>query len=77
MNEDIKKIKEKRISDVQAKKAVRKANSKRQYGMVLLKMFVACSTELIDLYAEIIEKSMLVAPGKGKGCRVQRDVDLI
>jgi|14_taG_2_1085336.scaffolds.fasta_scaffold19117_5 hypothetical protein len=78
MNEDIKQIKEKRISVVQAKKAVRKANPKRQYGYGAIDMFVACSTELIDLYAEIIEKSMLVAPGQGKGCRVQsRDAELI
>ena len=78
MNEDIKKIKEKRISVVQAKKAVRKANPSRQYGHGAIEKFVYCSSELIDKYAEIIERSMLVAPGHGKGCRVQKDfVELI
>jgi len=67
----IRKNNAKRISDVQAKKAARKANKKRQYGYGAVPRFVTHASALVDLYALYVEKSMKVAPGKGRGCRVQ------
>jgi len=61
----------KRISVVQAKKAVRKANQDRQYGHGAIGRFVTHSSSLVDLFALMIEKDMVVAPGEGRGCRVQ------
>ncbi len=61
----------KRISDVQAKKAARKANEGRQYGHGAIGRFVTHSSTLVDLFALMIEKDMAVAPGEGRGCRVQ------
>jgi len=61
----------KRISEVQAKNAVRKANQDRQYGNGAIGRFVRHSSDLVDLFALIIERDMPVPPGKGRGCRVQ------
>lgn len=71
MTETVKRIKPKRISDVQAKKSARAANPKRQYGSGAVGRFVTHASSLVDLYALYVEKSMDVAPGKGRGCRVQ------
>jgi len=61
----------KRISVVQAKKAVRKANEDRQYGHGAIERFVSHSSSLVDLFALMVEKDMVVSPGEGRGCRVQ------
>ena len=63
----------KRISDVQAKKSARKANTKRQYGYGAVNRFVTHASALVDLFALIVEKDMKVAPGEGRGCRVQTE----
>jgi len=65
----------KRVSDVQAKKSVRKANPDRQYGNKdgdALAHFATCSGKLMDLLAQYIEDEMKVEPKGGAGCRVQR-----
>ena len=63
-----------KISELQAKKAVRKANPERQWGNShgqSLTKFRAKAGELVDLFALYIEQRMPVPPNSGRGCRVQ------
>jgi len=62
----------KRISEVQAKKSLKKANGDRQYGAGSVGLFINCSAELMDLFAQYLESQMTVPPKKGAGSRVQR-----
>ena len=62
-----------RISEVQTKASVRKANPDRQYGMGALGRHRKCSNELIDLWSAYIEMQMPLPPNSGRGCRVQPD----
>lgn len=62
-----------RISDVQVKASVRKANSDRQYGMGSLGRHAKYSSELVDLWSAYIEMQMPIPPNSGRGCRVQTD----
>ena len=61
----------KRISEVQAKKSVRKANKERQYGQGALPKFITCSSKIVDLFAKFVEQEMTIPAGGGRGCRVQ------
>jgi len=72
VSEDIKIIKELRVSGVQAKKSVRKANPDRQYGDGAYERFRTHASEIVDLFAQFIEQEMKVAPKGGAGCRVQK-----
>jgi len=63
-----------KISELQAKKAVRKANPERQWGNShgqSLTKFRAKAGELVDLFALYIEQRMPLPPNTGRGCRVQ------
>jgi len=61
-----------RISETQAKKAVRNANKNRQYGHGAIPRFVKRASEIVDLFAKIVEKNMEVPAGQGlRGSRVQ------
>jgi len=63
-----------KISELQAKKAVRKANPERQWGNShgqSLTKFRAKAGELVDLFALYIEQRMPMPPNSGRGCRVQ------
>tara|TARA_Y100000401_G_scaffold81209_1_gene66593 strand:+ start:212 stop:736 length:525 start_codon:yes stop_codon:yes gene_type:complete len=63
-----------KISELQAKKAVRKANPERQWGNShgqSLTKFRAKAGELVDLFALYIEQRMPLPPNSGRGCRVQ------
>ena len=60
-----------RISEVQAKASVRKANKDRQYGQGTIGRHRKCASELIDLWSAYIEMQMPLPPNSGRGCRVQ------
>jgi hypothetical protein len=62
----------KRISVVQAKKSLKKANEDRQYGHGSIDLFINCSADLMDLFAQYLESQMTVPPRKGAGSRVQK-----
>ena len=59
-----------RISEVQAKNALRKANPDRQYAYGSYGRFQRYSGNLIDLFAMIIERRMDKPANSGRGCRV-------
>ena len=61
-----------RISEVQAKKSLKKANEDRQYGHGSVDLFIRCSADLMDLFAQYLESQMTVPPRKGAGSRVQK-----
>ena len=58
-----------RISEVQAKKSLKKANEDRQYGHGSVELFINCSADLMDLFAQYLESQMTVPPRKGAGSR--------
>ena len=60
-----------RISELQAKKALRKANPKRQYGYGAVSKFKVSAGKMVDFMALYIEQRMPLPPNSGKGCRVQ------
>jgi len=60
-----------RISILQVKKALRKANPDRQYGYGAPEKFRSKASELVDLLALYVETKMVLPPRSGKGCRVQ------
>jgi len=65
-----------KISELQAKKSVRRANPKRQWGQSYRNMdslfhFRQFAGDLVDMYAQYIEQRMPIPPGKGRGSRVQ------
>tara|TARA_R110000772_G_scaffold128180_3_gene235766 strand:- start:3627 stop:3947 length:321 start_codon:yes stop_codon:yes gene_type:complete len=62
---------EKRIAESQAKKSLRKANDKRQYGNGSIPRFQYKASAIIDLFALYVDEQMILAPNSGKGCRVQ------
>ena len=65
---------EKRIAESQARKALRKANPKRQYGSTngnSVARFQFKTSALVDKFALFIEEQMLQEPNTGHGCRVQ------
>jgi len=67
----------KRVSEVQAKISLRKANEERQYGHNAVPRFGSCAGKIIDLFAQFVEDEMTVAPKGGRGCRVQKEhIDL-
>ena len=67
----------KRVSEVQAKISLRKANEERQYGNNAVPRFGTCAGKIIDLFAQYVEDSMTVPPKGGRGCRVQKEhIDL-
>tara|TARA_R110002072_G_scaffold45239_3_gene125932 strand:- start:1210 stop:1512 length:303 start_codon:yes stop_codon:yes gene_type:complete len=70
-SEDIKIIREMRVSAVQAKKARKRANPDRQYGDGVYERFRTHASEIVDLFALFVEQEMKVAPKGGAGCRVQ------
>jgi len=60
-----------KISELQAKKAVRNANPKRQYGYGAITKFKMSAGRMVDLMAVYVEQRMPLPPNSGKGCRVQ------
>ena len=67
----------KRVSEVQAKISLRKANEERQYGQGAVPRFGKCAGKIIDLFAQFVEDEMIVPPKGGRGCRVQKEhIDL-
>ena len=62
-----------RISEVQAKASVRKANKNRQFEMGSLDRHRKYTSELIDLWSAFIELEMPVAAGEGRGSRVTKE----
>ena len=60
-----------KISELQAKKAVRNANPKRQYGYGAVSKFKVSAGKMVDLMAIYVEQRMPLPPNSGKGCRVQ------
>jgi len=62
---------EKRIAESQAKKSLRKANDKRQYGMSSVPRFQYKASTIVDLFALYVDEQMILPPNSGKGCRVQ------
>tara|TARA_R100001369_G_scaffold47904_1_gene74413 strand:+ start:9 stop:329 length:321 start_codon:yes stop_codon:yes gene_type:complete len=68
MNED---WQEKRLAESQAKKSLRKANDKRQYGSGSVPRFQYKASAIIDLFALYVDEQMILDPNTGKGCRVQ------
>tara|TARA_R110001606_G_C15013003_1_gene608710 strand:- start:77 stop:409 length:333 start_codon:yes stop_codon:yes gene_type:complete len=62
---------EKRIAESQARKSLRTANPKRQYGEGAVPRFQYKSSALIDMFAHYVDEQMLFEPNTGKGCRVQ------
>jgi hypothetical protein len=60
-----------KISELQAKKAVRNANPKRQYGYGAITEFKVSAGKMVDLMAVYVEQRMPLPPNSGKGCRVQ------
>ena len=62
-----------RISLLQVKKALRKANPRRQYGHGAAEKFGTKAGEMVDLLALFVETKMPLPPNSGKGCRVQPD----
>jgi hypothetical protein len=67
----------KRVSEVQAKISLRKANEERQYGNNAVPRFGSCAGKIIDLFAQFVEDEMTVPPKGGRGCRVQKEhIDL-
>jgi len=67
----------KRVSEVQAKISLRKANEERQYGNNAVPRFGTCAGKIIDLFAQFVEDEMTVPPKGGRGCRVQKEhIDL-
>jgi hypothetical protein len=67
------KIPEKRMSETQAKKSLRSANSKRQYSIGTVPKFGICSGKIMDLFAEFIEQNMTIPPNGGRGCRISKE----
>jgi len=61
---------ERRLSQLQARKALRKANNKRQYNSNAVGRFRTKTSEIIDLFALFVEEQMIKAPNTGQGCRV-------
>ena len=62
---------EKRIAESQAKKSLRKANDKRQYGNGAVPRFQYKASAIIDLFALYVDEQMILPPNRGKGCRVE------
>lgn len=60
-----------KISELQAKRALRNANPKRQYGYGAVSKFKVNAGKMVDLMAIYIEQRMPLPPNSGKGCRVQ------
>ena len=78
MNEEIiQNIAPKRISELQAKKSLRRANTERSYGSGAVDKYIICSSKIMDLFAGYIEQEMKVPPRGGRGARVQPEhIDL-
>tara|TARA_R100001463_G_scaffold30575_2_gene69545 strand:- start:3819 stop:4121 length:303 start_codon:yes stop_codon:yes gene_type:complete len=75
--EIIQNIAPKRISELQAKKSLRKANKERSYGSGAVDKYIVCSSKIMDLFAVYIEQEMKVPPRGGRGARVQPEhIDL-
>lgn len=65
---------EKRISEKDARRSLRKANPIRQYGNTsgsTVPRFQYKASALVDSFALYVEEQMLYEPKSGKGCRVQ------
>tara|TARA_R100001369_G_scaffold92241_1_gene136370 strand:+ start:1027 stop:1293 length:267 start_codon:yes stop_codon:yes gene_type:complete len=62
-----------RISEVQTKVSIRKANINRSYGNGSIGRFQKYSGDLVDLFAAYVEMQMPLPPNSGRGCRVQPD----
>ena len=60
-----------RMTEKQARIALREANSKRQYGDGAVSRFKTKAGILIDMFANIVEDTMAQEPNTGHGCRVQ------
>jgi len=71
--EIIQEIPPKRVSEVQAKKSLRSANSERSYGNGAVSKYIVVASDIMDLFAEYIEQQMKVAPKGGRGSRIQPD----
>lgn len=71
--EIIQEIPPKRVSEVQAKKSLRSANSERSYGKGAVSKYIVVASDIMDLFAEYIEQQMKVAPKGGRNSRVQPD----
>lgn len=66
-----------RVSEVQSKISLRKANKDRQYGNGSVSKFGVSAGKIIDLFATYVESEMKVSPNGGRGCRVQKEhIDL-
>ena len=63
-------MKRTRISEVQAKNALRKANPDRQYSYGSVPKFMTFSGRLVDLFAFHVERRMKKPANSGRGCRV-------
>ena len=62
-----------RISEVQMKKSVRKANKWRQYEMGALTAHRKCATDLVDLWSSFVELNMKVPARHGRGSRITKE----
>tara|TARA_R100000995_G_C3481338_1_gene124096 strand:- start:1097 stop:1363 length:267 start_codon:yes stop_codon:yes gene_type:complete len=61
-----------RISEVQTKASVRRANKYRQFEMGALGRHRKYASELIDLWSAFIDMNMEVPAGHGRGARVTK-----
>tara|TARA_R110002124_G_scaffold65547_1_gene179270 strand:+ start:1065 stop:1370 length:306 start_codon:yes stop_codon:yes gene_type:complete len=61
-----------RITEKQARSSLREANSKRQYGDGAVSRFKTKAGILIDMFANLVEDTMVQEPNTGHGCRVQK-----
>tara|TARA_R110002167_G_scaffold233600_1_gene438806 strand:+ start:1029 stop:1331 length:303 start_codon:yes stop_codon:yes gene_type:complete len=71
--EIIQTIPPKRVSEVQAKKSLRSANSERSYGNGAVSRYIVSSSKIMDLFAIYVEQEMTIPPKGGRGARVQSE----
>tara|TARA_R110002020_G_scaffold234985_1_gene447134 strand:- start:1150 stop:1476 length:327 start_codon:yes stop_codon:yes gene_type:complete len=62
---------ERRISFAQAKKALRKANLKRQTEGKAVERFRTKASELVDTFAVYVDEQVIKSPNTGHGCRLK------
>ena len=65
------KIVERRISFAQAKKALKKANPRRQHEGEAVERFRNKASILIDMFAMYVDEQVIHDPNTGHGCRLR------
>jgi len=64
----------KRMSDVQVKKSLRRANSLRKHSMEAFNEFKFLASELVDLFAQYVDIRKNIPAGEGlRGATMQRE----